>query len=282
MKIIDTFEGIEGCYINGEFQKSEWDKYMSEYLPVAKKRIENDAAKYDFQEDILPVLNNLIKNKEKLVIAHNSFCELVDRIDERLKLSLDTELDVTVVFYIGLCCGAGWAVENLKGKKYILLGAEKIVELDWQDKSFMATLIYHEIGHLWHFGKRDKLMRKFKSEYLWQLYTEGMAMYAQELLMNDGKQYHQYSEAWLQWCNENKIELYKEYLRRIDSKESCQDFFGDWCSYLDHSDIGYYLGCELVRKFAQNHSPKDLANLKENDIYEALKYGIYNSTNHRH
>ncbi len=271
MKIIDTFEGIERCYKNGKFQKSEWDKYMNEYLPFAKERIENVAEKYNYQKDVLPVLNNLIENRDKLVIAHNSFCELVDGIDERLRSTLDTELDVTVVFYLGLCCGAGWAVENLKGKRYILLGVEKIVELNWQEKNLMAGLIYHELGHLWHFSKRDKLMRKFKSEYLWQLYTEGMAMYAQELLVNDGKQYHQYSNEWLVWCNENEEDLYKEYLRRIDSEESCQDFFGDWCGYLGHSDIGYYLGCELIRNLAQNHSPKDLVNLKESDVYDTLK-----------
>ncbi len=221
MKIIDTFEGIGKCYVNGEFQKSQWDKYMNEYLPIAKERIENVAARYNFQEDVLPVLNNLIENKDKLIIAHNSFCELVDGIDERLKSSLDTELDVTVVFYLGLCCGAGWAVENLKGKRYILLGVEKIVELNWQEKNLMATLIYHELGHLWHFNTRKKLMQKFKSKYLWQLYTEGMAMYAQELLVNDGKQYHQYIGSNFADLNdfENNAIIDNEYVTLTAGKE---------------------------------------------------------------
>ncbi len=271
MKIIDTFEHIEQCYVNGEFQKQEWDKYMNEHLPFVKDIVERVGAKYNFQKDILPVLNNLIENKEKFITAHNAFCELVDSIDEKTKSIFGKTLDITVVFYLGLCCGAGWAVENFKGKQYVLLGAEKIVELDWHEKALMAGLIYHEIGHLWHFDTRRKFMRKFKNKYLWQLYTEGMAMYAQQLLMNDENFYHQNKDGWLDWCSENKKALFKEYLRRIDNNESCQDFFGDWCSYLGHSDVGYYLGCELIKEFSKKHSPKELVNLKEKDIYKALK-----------
>ncbi len=271
MKIIDTFDGIESCYDDGEFKKSLWCNYMNVYLPFAKKIVEHVGGKYDFENDILPVLNNIPVQKEKLFEAHNSFCELVDGIDEKVKSALGAELDVTVVFYLGLCCGAGWAVENLKGKKYVLLGAEKIVELDWCDKAQMAGLIYHEIGHLWHFQTRKKLVRKFKNDYLLQLYTEGMAMYAQQELIGDGNFYHQDKDGWLNWCDENKQALFAEYLRRIDNKESCQDFFGDWCNYLGHSDLGYYLGCEMIKNLKKTHTQKELVSLTEKAVYSELK-----------
>ncbi|MBQ2812531.1 MAG: hypothetical protein IJE63_04700, partial [Clostridia bacterium] len=56
-------------------------------------------------------------------------------------------------------------------------------------------------------------------------------------------------------------EIKKEYLRRLDKRQSVQDFFGDWCSYNGHSDVGYYLGCKFVEHLMKKYTLKEVANL---------------------
>ena len=61
----------------------------------------------------------------------------------------DRECEVTVVLYLGLCNAAG-RVTFLGGKKVVLLGVEKILELNWDSEEKLKALLYHEIGHIWH------------------------------------------------------------------------------------------------------------------------------------
>ena len=96
-------------------------------------------------------------------------------------------------------------------------------------------------------------------------------MYAEQLLCENMNFYHQDNDGWLDWCNANRKNLYQEYVRRIDSGESVQDFFGDWCSYNGKSDVGYYIGCELVKALAEKHSLFELADLKLCEIENQLR-----------
>lgn len=58
--------------------------------------------------------------------------------------------------------------------------------------------------------------------------------------------------------------------RRMDGGESVQDFFGDWCAFEGRSDVGYYLGAELVYALAENRSPQQLADLNPDEVYGML------------
>ena len=57
----------------------------------------------------------------------------------------------------------------------------------------------------------------------------------------------------------------------INDKKSTYDFFGDWNHYEGRSDVGYYLGCEMIKKLSTKHSLFELANFEEADILEQLK-----------
>lgn len=107
--------------------------------------------------------------------------------------------------------------------------------------------------------KKNIHIETLKDKSLWQLFTEGMAMYVEQLLCEDDMFYHQDTNGWLNWCNENRSFLYKEFVRRIDNEESTQQFFGDWCGFNGKSDIGYYLGCELIRTLSKEYSLLELA-----------------------
>lgn len=147
MKIINSCLKIKGYFSNG-FNMSVWRKYASEISEELPAKCENDAKKYDFNNDILPVIKNTLSN-EKIDLVSRNFQTVIDTLNENLSKLFENEPDITIVLYLGLCNGAGWAT-TLDGKNTVLLGVEKIIELNWGDEINMRALILHEIGHLWH------------------------------------------------------------------------------------------------------------------------------------
>ncbi len=258
MNIINTCDKIKALFSNG-FDMSVWRKYAGEISKELPSKCENDAKEYDFNKSVLPVLETAL-NEEKINFVSRNFQIVIDTLNENLSKLFDKEPDINIILYLGLCNGAGWAT-TLDGKNTVLLGIEKIIELNWGDEANMRALILHEIGHLWHkmngklyipdFTKRRKAIQ--------QLYQEGVAMVCEHILCGDDDFYHQDKDGWLEWCRKNEAEIKKEYLRRIEAKISVQDFFGDWCSYNGYSDVGYYLGCRFVEYLMKSHSLKEIA-----------------------
>ena len=68
----------------------------------------------------------------------------------------------------------------------------------------------------------------------------------------------------------HRARLFSAFRRRVDGGESVQDFFGDWCAFEGRSDVGYYLGAELVYALAENRSPQQLADLNPDEVYGML------------
>lgn len=272
VRIIDTFQNIDMCFTDTEFSKEKWNQYISYYLPYAKEMIEKDGAEYNFEEDVLPVLNAVYDKKEEIIKLHDSFLRLMNNIEEKIRQKLQTTIDAVVVFYLGLCNGAGWVV-SFSNMPHILLGIEKIIELNWYNENEMKGLIYHELGHVWHKQNRTVTfpsLNTSKDKALWQLYSEGIAMYCEQLLCDNDQFYHQNKNGWLNWCNENRILLFEEYIRVIENQESHQKFFGDWCNYLNVSDIGYYLGCELIKIACKTRTRSQILDLSLSEIETIL------------
>ena len=271
MRIIDTYADIVSL-LNGmdaHFETGPWEKYVRHISDGLLKKIKEDSNRYHFDNEILPVIRFAMNNMEKIKTAHHSFLAVIEGLEGKIKEITGTELQVDIVFYLGLCNGAGWATK-LNGRRVILLGIEKIVELDWCDAGNMASLIYHELGHIWHdtVGAPYQETNSMREKYVSQLYQEGVAMYLEQLLAGDLTHYHQNTGNWLDWCYTNKHEVDAEYLRRLQANESAQDFFGDWCDYKGYSDVGYFIGCEFVKYIAKEHSLNELANLDIATVYK--------------
>ena len=269
MKILDAFPPV--LAMTGKpFSLDAWRAYADSVSPTLAEKCILDAQDYDFERDVRPVLDTALASLEKLHAAHESFLSVTENLDLRMERALGSTVDAHILLYLGLCSGAGWATE-LDGHAAVLLGLEKIAELDWTDKASMEGLVYHELGHLWHFDRRRAPFFEAESPALWQLYTEGCAMYAEQELLGDENAFHQYDGAWLAWCRENEKTLFGEYRRRVDAGESCQDFFGAWCAYLGHSDVGYSLGNRIVRKIARESGREAMLEAGKAEIYETLR-----------
>lgn len=101
-----------------------------------------------------------------------------------------------------------------------------------------------EKGHVWHKQNRTAafpLLNTPKARALWQLYSEGIAMYCEQLLCDDDQFYHQNKDGWL-----------------------------DWCSYLNVSDLGYYLGCELIKTACETRTISHILDLSLSEIEMTL------------
>ncbi len=265
MKIINTCDKIKSVFADG-FSIDLWRKYARKISQELPSKCENDAKNYDFNRDVLPVLENALNN-EKIDFVSRNFKFVIDTLNDNLSKLFDKEPDITIILYLGLCNGAGWAT-TLDGKNTVLLGVEKIIELNWGDETNMRALIFHEIGHLWHKLNGNLHIPEYtkRRKGIAQLYCEGVAMVCEHILCDDDEFYHQDKDGWLDWCRENEPEIKKEYLRRLDARESVQDFFGDWCSYNGYSDVGYYLGCRFVEHLMKSHPLKEIANFSYSKI----------------
>lgn len=269
MKIIDTYNDIFKSYENGVFNKALWDNYAVSAFQGLKEKIEQDFSRLtDYKDKIYKILNNMPKNIESAEMAHQSFINTTNNLSDEIKNKFNVDLDVTIILYLGLGNAAGWAT-TINNQKVVLIGLEKIVELGWCSESDMQALIYHELGHIYHsFFEHKELFMNKRKQAVQQLYREGIAMVFEQTLCDDVNRYHQNANGWLDWCIDNDKLIKSEYLKRIRNKKSVQDFFGDWCSFKGHSDVGYYLGTAFIRFLMNDYSLQEIVSMKLNIVLE--------------
>lgn len=272
MRIINTYDKIKNCFTKCFFDIGAWRKYTKEFSEELSEKCEKDSQEYDFDNVVIPVIHQVLWNGDAAHLANASFISVTNKLKNNIDKLFKNDIDLDIILYLGLCNGAGWAT-TLDGRNAILLGIEKIIELNWQNESEMQALIFHEIGHIWHktYGILYPKTRSKGEDSLVQLYQEGVAMVCEQILCQNNDYYHQDKDGWLAWCISNQTEIKQEFLKRIDGNISTQDFFGDWCKYKDHSDVGYYLGCEFIKHLQNQYSLVDIASLNISLLYRQFK-----------
>lgn len=141
MRIINTFDKIPGCFKNSAFDLDAWRVYARAISPELGEKCERDSREYDFNNDVLPVVNNVLLNRDAALAANDSFVAVTDKLASNIERLFENGVETDIILYLGLCNGAGWAT-SLDGRDAVLLGIEKIIELNWQDESAMQTLIF--------------------------------------------------------------------------------------------------------------------------------------------
>ncbi|MGX7107996.1 hypothetical protein [Facklamia miroungae] len=254
MEIINTTAEVDQLFVNGQFQFNLWKEYIDKWLPNHQDLFIDDvkrlhaSGKFSFEKDFLPIINRAFSESKKRLKVVDSFRQVTGGLNKKVIQAFGKELDVTIMLYLGLCNGAGWVVE-LDRKTYILLGIEKIIELDWMSKDRMYGLIYHELGHVYHqqYGNFDQF-EQGENYFLWLLFTEGIAMYFEQVLVGNLNYFHQDSNGWLEWCDLHLATIKKDFHHDISKMTTDnQIYFGDWVSYRGRPDCGYYLGARFVQ-----------------------------------
>ena len=275
IKIIDTYSQIEILFDNGNFDIEKWELYINSIYDKSASIFKDDLrdcldnGNYVYEKDILPILNAVYKNPQ-LETLYSSFCDITDCLNEKILDRFECELNVDIVLYVGLCNAAGW-VTTINERDVVLLGIEKILELNWCDLSSMYGLVYHELGHIYHkqYGMFHQLSDNNARNFVWQLFTEGIAMCFEQALVNDSNYYHQNKDGWLEWCDNHYEQILADFHSDLlTMTKSNQRYFGDWVSYHGKGDVGYYLGTRFVQQLCGKYAIEQLIRMDIDDIYQ--------------
>ncbi|MGF3113895.1 hypothetical protein ACQV2X_03555 [Facklamia sp. P12945] len=79
-------------------------------------------------------------------------------------------------------------------------------------KDRMYGLIFQELGHVYHqqYGNFDQF-EQGENYFLWLLFTEGIAMYFEQVLAGNLNYFHQKTNGWLEWCNLHLTTINKDF-----------------------------------------------------------------------
>ena len=258
LRVIDATAQVDGLFPGGRFDLTRWEGYINAVYPGSSAMFREDAdacaagGTFTFERDFLPVIQNVYRNPE-LDTLRASFSAVTHGLEERIRRQFGQGLDADLTLYLGLCNGAGWVVE-LAGRDVVLLGIEKILELNWQGLEAMTGLVYHELGHVYHrrHGALDQGAENGTEGFVWQLFTEGVAMCFEQDLAGNSRWFHQDSGGWLAWCEANLFQILADFDRDLPAMtRQNQRYFGDWCDYQGWGDAGYYLGARFVRRLLE-------------------------------
>lgn len=226
-----------------------------------------------WERDYLPVLNGVAVHDDLREKAHASFRKATENLERALLARFGKSLDVDLIFLLGLCSGAGWVTEY-GGKEAVFFGIEKIMELNWCGMDDMMGLIYHELGHVYQnqYGVLDRKFQKSEDTFLWQLFTEGIAMVFEQELVGDPEYYHQDKDGWKGWCDGHFEEIKADFTRDLTTMTRAdQRYFGDWVRYRGKGDVGYYLGCRFVRYILRKHTFDEIISFDIDYVWELYR-----------
>lgn len=270
MNYLDACRDLDQLFPDVVFSMEIWRGYMNGLVPGLADFLQKDSREYDFRLQSLPVIQDALVQKRKRAQASASFEMVMNGLDDRIWDLFHCRLDVEVILYLGLCNGAGF-VTTCGEKTFVLLGIEKIIELDWCSLDDMQGLVWHELGHVYQkqFGKLECDFEDPSDRFLWQLFTEGTAMCFEQMLAGDSEYYHQDKNGWKTYMDSHFTQLKRDFQHDLpDMKQRNQRYFGDWVDYHGYGDAGYYLGAKFMQYVLKNHSFNDILSL---DIAEVRK-----------
>ena len=274
IRILDTYPALMDAFEGGVFSHERWRDYLDRAcpglaaLPIRDAQQTLSTCAVTFEKDYLPVLNAVAQSAARLEQAHEAFLRVTDTLEERVRAAFGRTLDVDIVFYLGLCNGAGWVTE-FGGRTCVLLGVEKILELHWHTQRDMIGLIDHELGHVYQaqYGVLERAFDEPAQTFLWQLFTEGVAMVFEQTLVGDPAFYHQDRDGWKAWCDARFAQIRRDFDRDLPGMTRAnQRYFGDWVRYEGRGDVGYYLGCRFVRHILTDHAFDSILSLDMDEL----------------
>jgi hypothetical protein len=243
-----------------------WLNYMSQYPELLQLQMTSYAEdSLDWrtiaENKVFPLLAD---NQSLIDNAYLNLKSVIGQITEACQEIPNFPEKVVFVIYVGIGCGAGWATKY-DGKPAVLLGLEKIAECEWTPTDILGELIAHELGHIYHFQSRLALGIGHGIGPYWHLFSEGYAQRFQHWIL--GKETWQLSErinekGWLDWCKTNKARLSAMYLDLAKAGIGTNSFFGDWLNIENKKQVGYYLGCEMMRTLEKTIGMKQIAEIE--------------------
>ena len=260
---------LDRLFENGTFSIDKWKYYIENVFSGLSEVVIEDASGYNFEKDIVPIINNVYDNKERINKLEIIFHDVLKDVDEIIKKKTGRNLECEIILYLGLGNGAGWVIEHC-GKTLILLGIEKILKLNLDKYDEMKKLIFHELGHVYQsqYGTLNKQFDSKSLQMLWQLYMEGIAVYFEQSIMEGNTSNTQYLNFWKESLEKSLPQLKKDFRNDLDvlNDRFTQRYFGDWVFYNGYCDAGYFLGEKFVNYLCLKKEFNDILDLSIEEI----------------
>ena len=128
----------------------------------------------------------------------------------------------------------------------------------------------HELGHVYHkqYGRFHQQSDSSSRNFVWQLFTEGIAMYFEQELVKDCRYFHQDVGGWLSWCESHFQQILADFYNDLPTMtRSNQRYFVDWVSSHGNGDVGYYLGTRFVQQLYGKYDFDRIINLDMESVY---------------
>jgi len=276
MNLKDAYKNVHKIY-SGDKKPvqlmNDWYIAMEDYKDIREaciKDYQND--NIDWEEVAVSKVFNITKNNtERLDSCYQMLLEIFSELEVKLdSIFGKTNYNVEFIIYHGLGNAAGWA-ENLGEKYIIMLGVEKIIELEWDTRDKLLDLIVHEYAHVIHEIVREETLLpyeedKFRRE-VFHMYMEGFATYCENF--NNGR--INSTKEWYNKCVENEQKLKSIFLDQLyDDEKSNMPFFGDWDKVLGIAETGYFMGAKVIEKLIEDYSLIEIMKLD----YESIKSAV--------
>jgi hypothetical protein len=127
LTVIDTFAQVERLCEQGSFAQAAWRAY-AQALPagvpeacIKEFEIVLAMPSIAFDTHYAPVYKRLWDNPVLRAQAHQNFVRVVDGLQQQVVAAFGRSPQVDIVWYLGLCNGAGW-VTDFHGRTHMLLG----------------------------------------------------------------------------------------------------------------------------------------------------------------
>lgn len=277
--IVDAFSHMAQLWpqIEGEplsVQLQAWEHLHRETYPeLLQKQLQE--YKEEWKDLALTrIFPHFPNDMEAMKEAHGALLQIIPQQVQRVGEAFTFSLDIVFVLYLGLGLGAGW-VTTYAGKKACLLGLENIAQLGWQDRDTLEGLLAHELGHIVHWEMRGAPLPELESCPFHYLYLEGFAQRLEHYLANKETWHEARGQpGWLAWCRNHSSRLAREFLAIPHNKEAIRPYFGSWYTVEGYKQVGYYLGCVVMKELEKQYSLQTLASLSGNEIQEYIQEGL--------
>ncbi len=109
-------------------------------------------------------------------------------------------------------------------------------------------------------------------KFLWQLFTEGIAMVFEQEIVGDPEYFHQDTGGWKAWCDRHAQRILESFRGDLENMtQESQRYFGDWARFEGHGDTGYYLGTRFVRSLLESNPFERLISWTPEDVQDAFE-----------
>ena len=282
-ELLDTFPDFLACWATACTLPldEQIDRWQHEYLApwpelFLKQRNDYAAQGVDWRaiarERVFPFL---ARRLPAMRAAHAELPQVAPAVYARSRERLGLDCAVRFVIHVGNGNGAGW-VTSFGGVPAVLFGLENIAECGWSDPEALTGLAAHELGHVVHYEWRRQAGLESPADGPWwfQLYEEGFAQYAEDLVAGKDSWHEAAGDEWVAWCRANQARLARMFLDDVDRGESVKRFFGSWFDIEGHAQCGYFLGHVMIHGWAAARPLREIACLPLDEIQPRARQAL--------